>query len=199
MTKKPEEPNWNKVIDAILEFMANEERDEADAPVGLEHHDFSEHSRNLNRLDVFHWPDEWVKAEGNSTLLMWLEHEFEHWWEDQAHEDNGFRCWLDGSPIRVEGDDYITELNNKLLILYRERITETHTCSTCGKEASEKHPWGHPDKLIKQGYPDPDIYPDGKVPKGMPTDDIQWKHKIICDECWEKAHPLPGGRRRRRR
>jgi hypothetical protein len=190
----PAEPDWNELIDAILEFMAEEDRDER--PVGLEHHDFSEHSRNLNRLDVFQWPDEWVKAEGNSTLLMWLEQEYEDWWENQAHEDDGFRGWLEGFKITVHGEGYIDVLNKKLLALYRERIVQYHPCSICSKATSEKFPYGHPDHLIKQGYPDPDIYPDG-VPKG--TDDIQYKHRIICDECWEKAHPLPGGRRRRRR
>lgn len=184
----PAEPDWNKLIDMILEYMADEDRDEAEDPVGLDHYYFSEHTRNLNRLDVFHWPDDWIKidAQPKSILLMWLEHEYKEWWEEQAWEFDGWRGWLEGFEIRVGGRGYIDDLNKKLLKLYRERITETHPCSICGKEASEKHPYGHPDHLIRLGQPDPDVYPDGKPPKGMPTDDIQYKKKLYCEECWRR-------------
>ncbi len=175
MTKKPEEPDWNNIIDAALEFMSEEDRDER--PVGLQCYHLSEHSRNINSLDVFQWPDEWIKAEGNSTLLMWLEHEFEHWWEDQAFEDEGWRGWLEGFQIRVRDDAYITELNNKLMALYRERITETYPCSICGKLLSEKHPYSHPDHIVRIGL---------AVDSTVPRDEIVYVKHIFCDDCNEE-------------
>lgn len=189
MTHKPKEPSWELVVNAILVQMEDDEK-----PVGLEGRgSLSQDTINLSHLDNFDWDDDWIK--GYPELLKWLEHEYEHWWEDQLYDDDGFQDWLNGNKHTVHGDAYIDDLNKRVMKLYRERITDTYTCSTCGKEASEKHPMGHPDHPIKQGYPDPDVYPDG-VPKGMPTDDIQWKWHVICDECWEKAH---GNRRRRRR
>ncbi len=164
MTTKPPEPDWNSLIDVILE-MDDEDRD---VPTGLQERYLSQHARNIAVLDVFHWPEEWVK--GRPVLLLWLTHEFEHWWEGQAHEDEGFRGWLDGDKITIHGDAYITELNLKLLALYRERITETYTCSDCGKEASEKHPYGHPDKATKFHIVGEDA-------------------KLVCGECWNKRHP----------
>lgn len=191
MTKKPEEPSWELVVDAILVHM----HDVDEKPVGLEGRgSFSQHTINLNSLEHFDWNDDWIKA--RPVLLAWLEHEFKHWWEDNAYDyEEAWRGWLEGYKITVHGDAYIDSLTKRLMKLYRERITETHPCSNCGKQASEKYSWGHPDKLIKQGYLDPDIYPDGiPMDPDFDRDSLEWEWRIICDGCWEKEH----GRHRRR-
>lgn len=179
-TKRPEEPDWNTIIDEILKEMDDPEDV---TPVGLDEYHFSQHSMNIRSIEAFDWPTEWIKD--RPALLAWLEQEYEDWWENQLYDDDGFQSWLNGHLIRIRGDAYLDELQKKLITLYRERITETYKCSTCNKEISEKHPWGHPDRLLKTGYADPDVYPDG-IPEGTSTDDIQWKHKLICEECWRK-------------
>lgn len=197
MMTEPEEPNWNKLIDEILEYIADEEGIEAE-PVGMDHYYFSEHTRNLHSLDAFHWPDEWVKTEAHGVLTKWLEHEYEDWWDDQAWDTEGWRGWLEGFPIRFYGKGYITNLNKMLEKLYRERITETHPCAICGKQASEKHPSNHPDHIFKQGIIDPDIYPDGSVPIEMRSEDIPWKHRLVCIECVNKERRERDEERRKR-
>lgn len=174
MTKKPEEPDWNKIIDEILESMA-EEDDEEEAPIGMQEYFLSQHSKNINSLEAFDWADEWIKA--RAPLLMWLEHEFEHWWEDQAHEDEGFRGWLEGYEIRVHGDAYLDKLQKKLIALYRERITETYECEECGKTISEKHPYNHSDSIVRLGI---------AIDNTLPRDEIEYIRHIFCNPCWRK-------------
>lgn len=180
----PAEPDWNKVINEILKEM-DDPKD--DRPVGLNEYHFSQHSKNIRSLEAFDWPTEWIEKRPN--LKEFLEKELSDWWEDQLHDNQTeiFRGWLEGNDVRIPMEGYLgEELEPKLIALYRERITETHTCSTCGKEASEKYPFGHPDKIVRLGIPDPEIYPDGKPPKGMPIDDIQWKKMLYCEECWRR-------------
>ena len=171
-------------IDELLETEEESDREWANAPVGLEEYYFSQHTKNMRAIEAFQWDDEWIKA--RPILLMWFEHEYEEWWEEQAWEEDGFRCWLEGNPTKVHGDSYLGELVIKLHALYRERIVQYHPCSICGKATSEKYPMGHRDHLVRLGQPDPDVYPDGKPPKGMPTDDIQYKRVLMCEECWRR-------------
>jgi DNA-directed RNA polymerase subunit RPC12/RpoP len=71
----------------------------------------------------------------------------------------------------------------KLVNLYRKRIKETYKCSTCDKKISEKHPYKHPNSIVRLG--EADGYPDG-VPMDIPRDEIEWKNKLYCYPCWKK-------------
>lgn len=182
-----DEPDWNSLIEEILGEMDEEDMH---VPTGVQERYLSQHTINISFLDVFNWPEEWIKE--HPYLKNWLQQMFEDWWERQG-EDEGLRGWLEGAKITVHGDAYIDELNRKLVTLYRERITETYTCSICGKEASEKHPFSHPDSVSKVGHADPDVHPDGT--KDVDRSDITWKYSLLCNACWREEH-LPRGRRR---
>lgn len=169
------EPDWNEVIDDILKESLKDFEDHKDAPIGIQEYFLSEHSKEIDRLEGFDWPDEWLKEQ--PILQTWLEQEYEDWWENQAYEDEGFRGWLEGHEIRIQGDSYIDELMKKLLALYRERITETYECEDCGKAISEKYPFKHPDSIIRLGIPtDPTL----------PRDEIHYVRHLFCYPCWEK-------------
>jgi hypothetical protein len=173
---KPQEPDWNQVIDEVLKEM-EEDGDyvRADEPVGIQWYHLSQHSKNIRSLEAFDWPDEWIRE--RPILLAWLEHEFEHWWADQAYDDEGWRGWLEGYEIRVHDDAYLGELVLKLTNLYRERITETYECETCGKILSEKHPYGHPNAVVRLGI---------AIDNTVPRDEIEYIRHIFCNACWRK-------------
>ncbi|KKN06181.1 hypothetical protein LCGC14_1079880 [marine sediment metagenome] len=171
----PPEPDWGSLIDEIL----GEDDENRNVPTGTQERYLSQHTRNISFLEVFEWPKEFI--DDRPYLKNWLQLKFEEWWEEQMHDaqyaDGAFENWMNGDKIIIHGDAYIDELNKKLVALYRERITETHTCSDCGKEASEKHLWGHPDSVHKLHI-------------------VGEEAKLLCAECWYKRHP---NLRRRRR
>ena len=175
-----QEPNWDEVIDAVLKDMDPETAAE---PVGIDEHNFTEHSKNMAIIEGFHYSVEWIKT--RPVLFEYLKEVFTDWWEDLAHDDFAdlFSSWLDGGRISFSCDSHLgEEMVPKLLNLYKERIVETHECSVCGKEISEKHPHNHPDSLIRLGHPVD--YPDG-IPKDTPRDEIVWKNRLYCLPCWE--------------
>lgn len=170
-TKKPE-PNWNQVIDEILKKM---EEDVEDEPVGIQEYHLSQHSKNIRSLEAFGWPTDWIKE--RPVLLAWLEQKYEWWWENQLYDDDGFQDWLNGYKHMVHGDAYLDELQKKLISLYRERITETYECEECGKTISEKHPYGHPDSIVRIGI---------AIDDTLPRDEVEYIRHLYCNACWRK-------------
>lgn len=173
--------------DAVINAILEEEKDHPDdgEPVGLQEYYLSEHSKNIAIIEGFDFSDEWLKTQ--PALNEFLKEQLDDWWGDQTYDDpEVFRNWLDGNEIRVHPDSYLGTLVEELLSSYRKRITETWTCEECGKEISEKHPYGHPDCIHRLGIPDPEVYPDGKVPEGVPTDEVKYVNHIYCDRCWRK-------------
>lgn len=171
------EPNWNEIIGVILKD------GDDDRPTGIDEHHFTVHSKNISIIDGFHYNAEWIET--RPVLFEYLKGIFTDWWEDLAHDDFAdlFSPWLDGGKISFNCDSYIGEtLVPKLLNLYKECIVETHECSVCGKTISEKHPYKHPDSLIRLGHPV--NYPDG-IPKDTPSDEIIWENRLYCHPCWE--------------
>ncbi len=183
-------PDYDVIVNAILnEDFHQRRRGESveidTSPVGLQEYFLSEHSKKMNTIETFEFSDEWLKRQ--PKLLYFLKSELDDWWTDQPHDDPEiFRNWLDGNEIRVHPDPYLEILVEELLKTYRERITETWACEECGKEISEKHPKGHEASIARVGVPDPEVYPDGKVPKDMPTDEVKYVKHIYCDRCWRK-------------
>lgn len=182
--------DYGKIVDAILNEDYHRQRRgepvEVDtSPVGLNEYFLSNHSKNLHTIETFDFSNEWIESQ--PELHNFLKEELDDWWGDQTHDDpEVFRNWLDGNKILVYPDPYLDTLIEDLLKAYRERITETWTCEECGKEISEKHPLGHADSIARVGVPDPEAYPDGKIPEGVSMDTVEWTKHIYCDRCWRK-------------
>lgn len=180
-----QEPDWDEVVNAILDIG---DSDIDSAPTGIEEYYFTGHSKDMAIIEGFHYSLEWIKSK--PVLFEYLKERFTNWWEDQAHDDfdHLFMTWLEGGDIRNIIDGHLDDMVLKLTNIYRKRIVETHKCSVCGKEISEKHPYRHPDSIVRLGHPVD--YPDGWIPKDTPRDEIKWKNKLYCHPCYDARHPI---------
>jgi len=174
-----QEPDWNQVVNDILD---EGDPDIDGAPTGIDERYFTGHTKDIAIIEGFDYSIKWI--ESKPVLHEFLKEVFTDWWEDLGVDDSDFfEAWFNGGRFRYDCDAYLDDLVLKLVNLYRERIVETHKCSVCGKEISEKHPYKHPDSVVRVGHAVD--YPDG-VPMDTPTDEIEWKNNLYCYPCWEE-------------